>query len=59
MANKPVFGIMKCPYCRFQLPIAWDGNFTMKCSVCGKPFKVKRQKLTRTTPIHKRGAEDG
>ena len=60
MANKPVLGITRCPHCRFPLPVYWNGIFSMKCSACGKPFKVKRQKLFGVMPCKKEeGAYNG
>jgi hypothetical protein len=50
MANKPVFGIQKCPYCGHKVPLFWNGNFTAQCPFCRKHFKAKRQKLTDVKP---------
>jgi len=47
MANKPVFGCATCPYCGSTNPVFWNGNMRWSCVNCRKPFRVKRQKLTR------------
>ncbi len=52
MANKPVFGLAKCPYCGRKNPVFWNGNLRWKCLSCGKLFSVKRQKLERVQAYH-------
>ena len=53
MSNKPVFGIIRCPFCNFENPVYWDGNYKWHCIKCQKRFVVKRQRLykVKTTPI--------
>ena len=58
MANKPVFGVVICPYCKVRNPIIWDGNFRYSCCLCHKTFNVKRQKLKDVKPI-KIGRREG
>ena len=53
MANKPVFGMAKCPYCSKGNPVFWNGNFEWKCVYCGKKFKVTRQKLAKVESYKK------
>lgn len=57
MANKPVLGVMKCPYCGTNNLTAWDGNFKICCYSCRKPFIVKRQKLKYVKPLQ--GSKEG
>jgi len=52
MANKPVFGLAKCPHCGHKNPVLWNGNMRWKCFSCGKLFSVKRQKLERVQAYH-------
>lgn len=52
MANRPVFGVVECPYCRKRNPTAWNGNFKIHCYNCKKPFNVKRQKLKFVTSLY-------
>lgn len=58
MANKPVFGIAKCPHCGHKCPVFWNGNLVWKCQYCMESFKVKRQKLTRVVPVEQPKEED-
>lgn len=50
MANKPCFGLMKCPYCKNLNAVFWNGNRRWHCRVCDRNFMVKRQKLTHIQP---------
>lgn len=45
MANKPCMGMYRCPNCGKKIPVAWNGNWKLKCPCCHKPFTVKRQKM--------------
>ena len=51
MANKPVVGIIECPYCGKSNMVGWNGNCKFPCFDCGKAFTVKRTRLHHTTPI--------
>ena len=51
MANKPVVGIIACPYCKRENLVGWDGNCKIPCFYCGKKFTVKRTRLHHTTPL--------
>lgn len=51
MANKPVFGVATCPYCKGANTVFWNGNFRYQCIYCHKTFRVKRQKLKNVEHI--------
>ena len=51
MANKPVVGVIGCPYCKRENLVGWNGNCKIPCFYCGKKFTVKRTRLHHTTPI--------
>ena len=58
MATKPVEAIWTCPHCSKYLPVVWDSNFTLTCPFCGKPAKVKRQKLKVLGEAHRMTEEE-
>lgn len=57
MANKPVFGIIRCPNCQKSNLAVWDGNRKENCPYCHKKFTVKRTRMTHTMPVHRNTEE--
>ncbi len=51
MANKPVLGIIDCPYCGKPNMVGWNGNYKVPCFYCGKKYTVKRTRMRQTTPL--------
>lgn len=51
MANKPVVGIISCPYCKRENLVGWDGNCKIPCFYCGKKFTVKRTRMHHTKQL--------
>lgn len=51
MANKPVLGIIDCPYCGRANIVVWNGNHKDFCLSCHKKFTVKRTSIRNTKTI--------
>lgn len=51
MANKPVLGIIDCPYCGRANMVGWNGNYKVPCFYCHKKFTVKRTRMRNTQPF--------
>lgn len=51
MANKPVLGIIDCPYCGRANIVVWNGNHKDFCLSCHKKFTVKRTRIRNTKTI--------
>lgn len=48
MANKPVLGIIDCPYCGKANMVGWNGNYKVPCFYCHKKYTVKRTRMRNT-----------
>ena len=51
MANKPVLGIIDCPYCGRANMVGWNGNHKDFCLSCHKKFTVKRTRMRNIKTI--------
>lgn len=51
MANKPVLGIIDCPYCGRANMVGWDGNYRCTCFYCHKYYTIKRTRMYNTKPL--------
>ena len=53
MANNPVIGLYRCPKCKRDNVVLWDGNVKTVCMNCGSKFTIKRQKMRKTEPLRR------
>ena len=51
MANKPVLGIIDCPYCGKPNIVGWNGNHKDFCQKKKKKYTVKRTRMRNTKTI--------